>query len=235
MAAPPPSERAFLFDLDGVLVDTSAIVAAAWRRFATERGQQIVDADLGARIFGRRTADILVDVFGVARPEAESLAAAGLDDRSAEINAGTPLPEVPGAAAFVRRAHASAIPLALVSSASLANVQLALGRLDLADAFRVVVHAGSVARGKPAPDPYRAAVEGLGVDPSVAVVFEDSRHGIAAGRAIGARCVAVATTEEPGALAGADLVIDDFRGLDPLALLERLPVVARRRTYRGDT
>ncbi|OGN80940.1 MAG: hypothetical protein A2X23_10770 [Chloroflexi bacterium GWC2_73_18] len=222
MAPPRADARAFLFDLDGVLVDTAALVRGAWRRFAAARGVEIADEDFPRRFFGRRTAEILVDVFGMERAEAERLAAAGLDDKTAEIEAGAPLPEVPGAAAFVRATRVAGIRTALVSSASAPNVRLALARLALHAAFPVVVHAGSVARGKPAPDPYLRALAELGVAAGASVVFEDSLPGIAAARATGARCVAVATAEPPARLSGADLVIDDFRGLDPLVLLARL-------------
>lgn len=222
MAPPRSDARAFLFDLDGVLVDTAALVRGAWRRFAAARGVTIADEDFPRRFFGRRTAEILVDVFGMDRGEAERLAAAGLDDKTAEIEAGAPLREVPGAAAFVRAALAAGIRTALVSSASAPNVRLALARLGLGDAFETVIHAGSVARGKPAPDPYLRALSELGVAAGASVVFEDSLPGIAAARAAGARCVDVTTAEPPEGLSGADLVIDDFCGLDPLALLTRL-------------
>jgi HAD superfamily hydrolase (TIGR01509 family) len=217
-----PEAAAFLFDLDGVLVDTASLVRGAWRRFAAERGVVIADAEFPGRFFGRRTADILVDVFAIERASAEALAGAGLDDKTAEIEAGAPLPEISGAVDFVRATIAAGLAVALVSSASATNVRLALHRLGLEDAFAVIVHAGSVARGKPAPDPYLEACAELHVAPASAVVFEDSLPGIAAAHAAGARCVALATSEPRERLIQADLVVDDFRGLQPGAVLAAL-------------
>jgi len=219
MPPSPPEAAAFLFDLDGVLVDTAALVRRGWRRFAAERGVVLGDEDFPGRFFGRRTADVLVDVFAIERVSAEAQAAAGLDDKTAEIEAGAPLPEIPGAVAFVRATIAAGIAVALVSSASAANIHLALRRLSLEDAFTVIVHAGSVDRGKPAPDPYLRACAELRVAPAWAVVFEDSLPGIAAAHAAGAACVALATSEPDERLVHADLVATDFVGLEPLAVL----------------
>lgn len=215
---------AFLFDLDGVLVETRQLVIAGWRRFAATRGRAVSDAEIADRMFGRRTVDILVDVFEVPPGEAAALMAAGIADKRAEVAAGAPLHEVPGAAAFVRAALADRIPCALASSASRINIGLALEAIGLADAFDVIVDERQVEHGKPAPDPYLAAARGLGVAPGTCVVFEDTAPGIEAGKAAGARCVGVATLGRPEFLAGADLVIDDFTGRLPRRLLEDLDV-----------
>jgi beta-phosphoglucomutase-like phosphatase (HAD superfamily) len=218
---------AFLFDLDGVLVETRDLVIAGWRRFAATRGRTVTDAEIVERMFGRRTVDVLVDVFGVSTDEAAALMAAGMADKSAEVAAGPPLREIPGAAAFVRSALAGGIPCALASSASRVNIGLALDAIGLQGAFDVIVDAGQVERGKPAPDPYVAAARALGVDPRGCVVFEDTAPGIEAGLAAGARCVGVGTLGRPAFLERADLVIDDFVGRTPARLLADL--VARRR------
>ena len=76
--------------------------------------------------------------------------------------------------------------------------------------------------GKPAPDPYLAAAGRLGVEGADSLVFEDTLFGIRSGRAAGARVAAVATTLRREDLGEADLIIDDFCGLDPAALLRDL-------------
>jgi sugar-phosphatase len=218
----PAAAASFIFDLDGVIVDTRELVRDLWRRFAKPRGVRLSDDEIGRRIIGRRTADILVDVFAIGRDEAERMAATGLDDRSAEIVAGVALPEIPGASAFVLAA-ADRGTIALASSASRANVDAALSRLGLAEAFTVVIASRDIANGKPAPDAYLAAASALGVEPAMTVVFEDSRSGLAAARAAGASVVAIATNERADTLAPlADLVLADFQGVDPATVLRRL-------------
>lgn len=213
---------AFLFDQDGVLIDSAAIVRANWRRFTSAHGLTLRDEDL-PRIYGRRTVDILVDVFAIAEGAATAMADAWIDARSAEVAAAAPITAVPGAVEFVRASRHAGIPLALVSSASSDNVAYVLDLLGLGDAFGAVITASDVDRGKPGPDGYLAAMDRLGVDPEGTVVFEDSPAGLEAGRAAGALVVGITTTLSADHLAAADLVLDDFRAISPADLIGRLP------------
>lgn len=215
------SVRAFLFDLDGVLVDSSKIVKRGWEIFAAERGLTIPEADYPRAIHGRRTREILIDYFGLAAGEADGLIANGLDDKTA-LAADGELVEIPGAVAFVRASKKLGLRLAVASSASAPNVALALRTLGLTAAFDAVVSAADVSHGKPAPDPYICAARKLGLDPQDSVVFEDTIFGIASAKAAGARCVAIATTLGREDLSTAGLVIDDFRDLEPAQLLKDL-------------
>jgi sugar-phosphatase len=70
----------------------------------------------------------------------------------------------------------------------------------------VLVTADRVRAGKPNPEGYRLAARQLGVDPAACVVFEDAPAGIAAGRAAGARVIAIATTHDRAELAAADAI-----------------------------
>ena len=149
--------RAFLFDLDGVLVETRELVIAGWQRVAARRGRSFTNEEIVERMFGRRTYDVLIEVFDVSQEEAAALVAAGAADKSAEVTAGPPLREIPGAGAFARAALREGIPCAVASSASAVNIGLALDAIGLAGAFDVIVDKSQVRRGKPAPDPYLAA------------------------------------------------------------------------------
>ena len=74
----------------------------------------------------------------------------------------------------------------------------------------MLVTSEQVARGKPAPDGYRLGAKRLGQSPAACVVFEDAPAGIAAGRAAGARVIALRTTDPDADFTGAELVIPDF-------------------------
>jgi sugar-phosphatase len=171
--------------------------------------------DFRTRILGRRTVDVLQDVFGLDREAAELLVANGIDDKAEELRNGAELPVVPGAVEFVRRAASRGRKIAVVTSASEANAELALRHTGLREFVGELVAASSARRGKPFPDPYLEGCRRLGVEPGDAIGFEDSLAGVAAVKAAGMRCVAVATSQPRTALAGADLVIDDFRGHTP--------------------
>jgi beta-phosphoglucomutase len=205
-----------------VLVETRDLVIAGWRTFAATRGRTVTDTEIVERMFGRRTVDVLADVFAIPADEIATLIAGGLADKRAEVAAGPPLREIPGAAAFVRASREAGIRCAVASSASRDNIGLALDAIGLAGVFEVIVDAAGVGRGKPAPDPYLVAARGLGAEPGDCVVFEDTAPGIEAGSAAGARCVGVATLGRPDLLAAADMVIDDFTAWTPRRLLEAL-------------
>ena len=213
---------AFLFDLDGVLVDTHQIVIDGWRAFADSQGRGMTEAEIIDRFFGRRTIDILVDFFAVDEPTASRMVAAGFDDKTAEVERVGGLRPVPGATEFVRAAVAGGTACAVVSSASAGNIALALDSIGLAGVFAAVIDQDRVKRGKPWPDPYLAAAVALDVPIAECVVFEDTPVGISSGRAAGARCVGVASLGRPDLLGEADLVVADFRGLTPADLVKRL-------------
>jgi HAD superfamily hydrolase (TIGR01509 family) len=205
--------KAFLFDLDGVLVDSAAIVRRGWQQFASERGLEIPPEDYPRALFGRRTRDILIDYFGLHVSEADALIAGGLDNKTSLVAEAGGLSEIAGASAFVRSAKNHGLKLAVASSASRPNVMLALDSIRVRDLMDAVITSADVSVGKPAPDPYLAAARAVAVDPADAVVFEDTLYGIQSAHSAGARCVALTTTLPADQLAGADLVINDFRGV----------------------
>ncbi len=210
-----------------MLADTHRIVLDGWQEFAAKHGRTFTDEQVVERMFGRRTLDILIEVFGFEPAEAADLAAHGMDNKRQKIAAGAILVAVPGAPDFVRATIAAGIACALVSSASAANVDLALEHLDLQVFDHIVAH-DHVSKGKPAPDPYLAGAAALGLAPADCIVFEDTVAGIDSAHAAGALCVGVASLGRPAMLAAADLVIPDFVGLAPTDVISRLAERAPR-------
>jgi beta-phosphoglucomutase-like phosphatase (HAD superfamily) len=189
---------------------------------AAELEVVLSEEDLRTRVFGRRTPDVLRDLFHLSPAQIERMMAAAVDDKTAEVAAGSPIVEVPGAVAFVLAAVADGFRTALVSSASAANVALALRALALEQSFELVVAADDVSLGKPAPDPYLLVADKLGIEPSTMIVFEDSVAGIVSAQAAGARCVAIASWEPAERLATADLVIGRWADWSPTAIVATL-------------
>jgi beta-phosphoglucomutase-like phosphatase (HAD superfamily) len=113
---------------------------------------------------------------------------------------------------------AAVVPLAIASGALRGEIECVLDAAAVRERFPVIVAAGETARGKPAPDPYVAALAGLrhqgvlaaNAAPSVAI--EDSHWGLESARAAGLRTIAVATSYPAGAL-DADLVLHSLADL----------------------
>jgi beta-phosphoglucomutase-like phosphatase (HAD superfamily) len=175
---------------------------------------------------------VLTDLFRLPADQVDRMMADAIDDKTAEVAAGAPIVEVPGAAAFVQSAIGAGFRTALVSSASAVNVTLALAALGLDGSFELVIDAGRVARGKPAPDPYLLAASRLGVVPLEMIVFEDSVAGVASALAAGAACVAIASTERPERLSAADLVIDGWAAWTPQGIVAAVSGAARATAAR---
>jgi sugar-phosphatase len=174
--------RALLFDMDGTLIDSTAVVESVWARFATRYGIDV--REILKTSHGRQ----MVDTVRRWAPAGTDIAAECLELSSFEITQTEGIVSLPGASSF-----ANALPRqtrALVTSAprELAVARMSLAGFDLPD---VVITADDVERGKPDPSCYLLAAERLGVSPADAVVFEDAEAGLRAGLAAGMRCVVV--------------------------------------------
>jgi sugar-phosphatase len=174
---------AVLFDMDGTLIDSTAVVESLWTRFCGEHG---VDPDeLLAFSHGRPTRQTL-DRFLPDWPAHErEVVAADLERRELATLDG--IVEVPGARTLL---NTIGVPWAVVTSAPR---DLAVRRMDAAGlpVPDVLVPADEVDRGKPAPDGYLHAAERLGVPAADCVALEDADAGVRAALAAGARVVVV--------------------------------------------
>lgn len=190
---------AFLFDLDGVLVDSRAVVERVCRSWALRQG---LDPDHVVRIaHGRRTRDTVRAVAPHLdpMPEVDWLDAAELQDVDG-------LREVPGVRAFLANVGGD---WAVVTSCTPELARLRMGAVGLS-LPRVVITSDDVSQGKPSPEGYRLGAQRLGRDPADCLVFEDAPPGIAAGRAAGARVIALRTTSATADFREATAIITDF-------------------------
>lgn len=218
--------RAFLFDFDGLILDTEFAARAGWERLYREHGHEL-PTDLWATLVGTTHApwdpmQHLEELVG------EPLERDALNERryAHEIALIEAEELRPGIAEYLAAARRQGLKRAIVSSASRAWVDMHLERLEEAAGWDAICTADrDPARAKPAPVLYLEALEQLGVAAEEAVAFEDSPNGVLAAKAAGVFCVAIPNevTRELGlAEAGADLVLDSLADLPPETLLSRL-------------
>ncbi|MEM6824676.1 MAG: HAD family phosphatase [Pseudomonadota bacterium] len=202
------AHAALLFDLDGTLIDSDPLHAQVFIDIFAARGRSI-DLDYYVRhMHGCINTEIFAEHFPELDAQEEHLAkeAAFRDLLAKNVE------PTPGARSLIDRAKVAGWGLAVVTNACRPNADAMLKALGLTALFDVVVVGDEETACKPAPDPYLSAMRTLGVDPTRAVAFEDSRTGLAAARASGAFTVGLRTSLNAAELqdAGAEITIADF-------------------------
>ena len=214
--------RAFLFDFDGLILDTETAAREGWAWLYREHGHELPPekwALMVGTVGGWDPMGHLETLVG------EPLEAGALNERrnAHELS----LLEVeelrPGIAEYLAAAERHGLKRAVVSSASRRWIDMHLARLERAIGWDAIVTADhDEERAKPRPTLYLEALELLQVSPDEAVVFEDSPNGIRAAKAAGIFVVGIpnSVTRELG-LGEADIVVESLADLPPDELLAR--------------
>lgn len=201
---------AVLFDMDGVLVDSEAIMRLGAQEALREWGVEAAPEDFVPFIGAGEDRFVggVAELHGVRYiPEMKKRAY----ERYAYHAARTDI-VIPGAAALLGTLLAGGVKIALCSSADWVKVEINIRALGLVpEAFGAVLTGESVERKKPFPDIYLGGAAGLGVSPSACVVVEDAVNGILAGQRAGCRTIGVTTSftrEQLAERAHPDWIID---------------------------
>jgi sugar-phosphatase len=191
--------QAVLFDMDGVLVDSTHAVARVWRKWALDRGFDPVKVVRAAH--GRPSIDTVRDFLPNADSNAENL-----EVERQEVEDLEGVVAMPGARALVTSIPDGRWTVVTSATRPLAEVRLRAAGIPIP---KSLITADDIQHGKPHPEPYQKAAARLGYPPSECVVVEDAPAGIQAGKAAGARVIAVPTTSNRRELekAGADWVV----------------------------
>lgn len=205
-----PEQRAVVWDLDGVIVDSAAAHNLSWSAMAREFGLPYdPERDFKAN-FGRHNTDIITSQWGVTDPsEIERMA---ISKETSFREAARELKPLPGVLELARAIEQAGWKQGIGSSAPIENINLLLSVTGLAPYMQAVTSAEDVTRGKPDPRVFLIAFERLGVSPRNGVVIEDAPAGVQGAIAAGAACLAVTTTQTRQALkeAGAHLVVSSL-------------------------
>jgi sugar-phosphatase len=196
---------AILFDMDGVLIDSTPAVARVWSQWARERG---LDPERVVRMaHGRPSISTLRDLLPNADHEAENRE---VERREiADLEGVVPLP---GARRLLAGLPPERYAIVTSSTRKLAEARLRAAELPLPKFF---VTSSDIVNGKPHPEPYLKAAGKLGADPRECIVVEDVPSGIRSGKAAGARVIAFPTTVKAEELraAGADWIVGNCEGV----------------------
>jgi HAD superfamily hydrolase (TIGR01509 family) len=204
--------EAVVFDFDGLLADSEPLQIRAWQEFLSQFDHQLEDSLIND-MFGLRVRDSSQLVQERLKlPITPDEVMQGRDEIFLKL-VESELPLMPGALELVTWLQMDTpFRLALATSGHRRYISAALNVTGLANAFEVMVTGDDVERGKPHPDIYRAAAEGLRLDPSSCLALEDAPHGVRSARSAGMCCLAVPnemTQSIPG-LDEADAIVNDL-------------------------
>jgi len=190
---------ALLFDMDGVLINSTPAVARVWRGWAIEHGFN--PEEVVSRAHGRPSLTTVREFLPNADHEAENRE---VERREIEDLEG--VVTLPGALELVAVLPDDRWTIVTSSTRALAEVRLRAAGLPIP---RKLITSTDITHGKPHPEPFLKGAAALGFPAGDCVVFEDIPAGVKAGKAAGARVVAFNTTvkEEPLREAGADWVL----------------------------
>jgi sugar-phosphatase len=188
---------AILFDLDGVLVDSTRSVARQWRQWAIDIG---IDPEAVLAVaHGVRSVEVIRRMAPHLDAEKETLA---LEKREAADLDGVVV--MPGASELLQSIPAGRWCVVTSGTRHLATSRLHLGNLPIPG---VLVTADEVANGKPHPEPYLKGAQLLGVDPGQCLVIEDAPAGVRSAHAGGMKAIGITSTFSAEELHEAELVI----------------------------
>lgn len=211
--------KGFLFDLDGVIVDTAKYHYLAWKRMADEINIPftIEDNELLKGVSRMRSLDIVLSLDNRMLPDAEKLAlATRKNDWYMEYITKMEADEIlPGALDFLIEAKKLGIKIALGSASK--NAQTILDRLEITSYFDAIVSGNEVSKAKPDPEVFLLGAKLLGLEANECVVFEDAQAGVEAANNAGMKCVGIGSPEILGA---ADIVVDGLHAIEVVEVLK---------------
>jgi beta-phosphoglucomutase len=202
-------EQGFLFDLDGVIVDTAKFHFVAWRRMANEIGIDF-NEEQNEQLKGVSRRESLLKIAewgGKSLDENEIAKYMHLKNEwyLELIETLTPADILPGADLFIKEAKAAGIGIALGSASK--NAVPILERIGMLSLFDAIVDGNHVSKSKPDPEVFLKGAEALGCSVQKSIVFEDSVAGIEAAKTASMKSIGIGTED---VLKNADIIVSDL-------------------------
>ncbi|HVW97430.1 MAG TPA: HAD family phosphatase [Mucilaginibacter sp.] len=189
--------QAFIFDLNGTMIDDMTYHTKAWQTLLNELGGNFTWNEVKPQMYGKNP-EVLVRMFGPDRFTMEEMLALSLEkEKKYQLEFLPHLKLLPGLSAFLENAYRLGIPMAIGSAAIPFNIDFVLDNLNIRHYFKAIVSADDVVLSKPHPETYLKAAELLNISPAECIVFEDVPKGAEAAANAGMNAVVITTTHKP--------------------------------------
>lgn len=189
---------AFLFDLNGTIIDDMAYHTSAWSDILNNDLKAGLDeAAVKAEMYGKNS-EVLTRIFGPGKFTQEEMDALSVEKERRYQKAYLPeLKLINGLGNILDKAQAAGIVMAIGSAAIPFNIDFVLDNLGLRSYFGAIVSADDVAMSKPHPETFLKAAQLLGVSPEQSIVFEDAPKGVESAARAGMKVVVITTMHGP--------------------------------------
>lgn len=213
--------KGFIFDLDGVLVDTAGYHFQAWKRVADELGIRFSEKD-NEQLKGVSRADSLHKILALGQKEISEERFEELMEfkNQCYLDAVEHMDEnelLPGARDFLEACQENNLRIGLGSASQ--NARLILEKVNISRYFDVIVDGTMTTTSKPDPQVFQLGAEAMELEPASLVVFEDGKAGIEAAINGGFRCVGVGSKK---ILKKAEMVIKSLDAVTPAEVINQL-------------
>lgn len=175
------SPKAFIFDMNGTLIDDMYYHAKAWHQILTEDlGAQLTWDQVKVEMYGKNS-EVLERIFGKGHFTNERMEELSFEkERRYQKEYLPQLKLIDGLDYFLEKAYEQGIPMAIASAAIPFNIDFVLDNLNIRHYFKAIVSADDVSTSKPHPETFLKAAELLGVPAEACMVFEDAPKGVEA-------------------------------------------------------
>jgi HAD superfamily hydrolase (TIGR01509 family) len=210
-----PSVKAFLFDLNGTMIDDMEYHIIAWHDILNALGADISYAEAKAACYGKNH-ELLERIFPGRFTDEEKTAMSYAKEEKYQREFRPRLKLIGGLDKLIIEAKKQQIAMAIGSAAIKFNIDFVLDGLFIRDYFSTIVSADDVSFSKPHPETYLKCAAGLGVSPGSCIVFEDTPKGVECAHHAGMKAIVVNTMHEPDEFSGFDNILlfaKDFTGI----------------------
>lgn len=188
------SWKGAIFDWDGVIIDSSSLHLKSWEALADELGLPL-PPDHFQKGFGKRNESIIPDILKWTKePEIIDSWGKRKEELYRDLAKIHGIKLAPGSRLFLEQIRSHSIRCSIGTSTERMNVELALEQHDLSQFFEGSACSENVKHGKPDPEVFLKAAQILSLNPNECAIFEDSPHGIEAGKRAGMKTVALCTS-----------------------------------------
>lgn len=186
------NNKAFLFDLNGTMIDDMNYHISAWQRILNELGANLTLERVKEECYGKNH-ELLERIFPGRFSEEEKNEMSIQKEKQYQKDFFPHLKLINGLDKFLASAHNKGIKMAIGSAAIMFNIDFVLDNLGIRNHFQSLVSADDVTLSKPHPETYQKCAAQLGVNPADCIVFEDAPKGVESAANAGINCVVLTT------------------------------------------